>query len=317
MSSKTPQTGETRKPRVLVLEGLSGAARCVVRAGGDPIVVNPRDVKGAEKAFADGFDALLLTGGGDVDPRLYGEKPHKRVYGVSETRDYVEWNALDRADELGVPVLGICRGSQLMAVWNGGLLRQHIEGHRGIDHLVFAETGTRYRRTLGGSNGTGYFVSLHHQVVLRTGPGWRVAARAVGGTIEAIESKDNRCLGVQFHPEMDYGRNEGSRRIFGWLVNEAARRAGLPKPKRTRLPQDRATAPKRKTSKRKAGQAVIPAPRKRPVQRGVKVSWLCPSCGLRFDDQQDREDHVFWLHGHGAPTMRATEPPPGHPDWTA
>ena len=49
--------------------------------------------------------------------------------------------------------------------------------------------------------------------------------------------------------------------------------------------------------------------------RWLRVCPVCPSCGIRFDDQGDREDHVFWLHGHGAPTMRATEPPPGHPDW--
>jgi putative glutamine amidotransferase len=305
---------EARAPRVLVLEGLSGAARCVRRAGGDPISVRPTDVAAVEQALAEPFDALLLTGGGDVDPRLYGEKPHKQVYGVNETRDRMEWEALNRAEELGVPVLGICRGAQLMAVWNGGRLRQHITGHRGIDHLVFGEAGSRFRRTLGTSNGAGYFVSLHHQVVTRTGPGFRVAARAVGGTIEAIESRDGRQLGVQFHPEMDYGTNEGSRRIFGWLVQEAAKRAGLVEPKRIRM-STRSEPKRRTTPKRKAGQKTIPVARKTPVQRGVKVSWMCPSCAMRFDDQQDRDDHVFWLHGHGEPTMRATEPPAGHPDW--
>lgn len=307
------QQNRTGRPRVLVLEGLSGAARCVSRAGGDPIVVNPRNVDEVDEALANGFDALLLTGGGDVDPRLYGEKPRAEVYGVSEVRDMTEWNALDRAAELGVPVLGICRGSQLMAVHNGGRLRQHIGGHRGMSHLVFSEPGSKFRAVLGG-NGTGYFVSLHHQVVLRTGQGWRVAARAVGGTIEAVESKDGRCLGVQFHPEMDYATNDRSRRIFRWLVKEAAARAGLRVPRARRASEP--TRPKRRTSpKPKGGQAVIPVARKRPVQKDVKISWLCPTCGLRFDDAQDREDHVFWLHGHGSPTGRTTEPPPGHPDW--
>src|SRR4051812_48636084 len=202
-----------RKPRVLVLEGLSGSSRCVSRAGGDPIVVNPRDAKAVAQALAAGFDALLLTGGGDVDPRLYGEKPVKQVYGVSETRDRTEWEALDRAAELGVPVLGICRGMQLIAVRNGGRLRQHVRGHRGMDHLVFSEPASRFREIVGG-NGVGYFVSLHHQVVLRTGgQGLRVAARATGGTIEAVESKDGRVLGVQFHPEYDAATNDRSRKI--------------------------------------------------------------------------------------------------------
>lgn len=322
MPSKTNQTRERRAPRVLVLEGLSGAARCVTRAGGEPITVRPTDVAAVEEALSLPFDALLLTGGGDVDPRLYGEKPHRQVYGVNETRDRSEWLALDRARELGVPVLGICRGAQLMAVHNGGRLKQHVTGHRGIDHIVFTETGSAFRRTVGA---TGIFVSLHHQVVTRHGDGFRVAARAAGGSIEAIESKDGRCLGVQFHPEMDYGSNESSRLIFRWLAREAARRAGLVMPRARKLPAERQAAPRR----RRRNQPTLPverpdwggygapvAPkRKRPVQKGVTVSWLCPKCGIRFDSSDDREDHVFWLHGVGAPTMRATEPPVGHPDW--
>jgi putative glutamine amidotransferase len=87
----------TRRPRILVLEGLHGAASCVERAGGEAIVVSPRNVQAVDEALAVGFDGLLLTGGGDVDPRLYGEKPHKKVYGVSETRDYTEWWAFGHA----------------------------------------------------------------------------------------------------------------------------------------------------------------------------------------------------------------------------
>lgn len=303
------RNGEDRAPRVLVLEGLSGSSRCVVRAGGEPIAVNPRNVEAVDDALANGFDALLLTGGGDVDPRLYGEKPRREVYGVSETRDYTEWLALDRAAELGVPVLGICRGMQLMAVHNGGRLKQHVVGHRGIDHVVFTETSSKLRRTLDAPVAS--FVSLHHQVVLRTGNGFRVAARAAGGSIEAVESRDGRCLGVQFHPEMDYSTNAASRLIFRWLVREAASRAGLPAPRSRRLPAEQQRAPRRRST-----QATLPAPRrKRPTQKGVKVSWLCPHCALRFDDSEDREDHIFWVHGKGEPTMRAAEPPPGHPDW--
>jgi putative glutamine amidotransferase len=307
---------EARAPRVLVLEGLSGSSRCVTRAGGEPITVNPRDVEAVDAALAAPFDALLLTGGGDVDPRLYGEKPHRQVYGVNETRDYTEWSALDRARELGVPVLGICRGMQLMAVQNGGRLKQHVVGHRGMDHVVFTETNSRLRRTLDSPVGT--FVSLHHQIVLRTGPGFRVAARAAGGSIEAIESRDGRSLGVQWHPEMDYGTNERSRMIFRWLVREAASRAGLVAPRSRRLPAERQAAPKRRAAQGpRGGQTPLPTrpKRKRPLQDGVTVSWLCPTCGLRFDSSDDREDHIFWLHGRGEPTMRATEPPPGHPDW--
>jgi len=295
---------KTRVPRILVLEGLSGAARCVCLSGAEAITVSPRDIDRVDEVLAGTFDGLLLTGGGDVDPRLYGEKPHKQVYGVNELRDYTEWMALDRAKELGVPVLGICRGHQLMTVRNGGVLRQHIGGHRGVDHLVFGESGARFRKVIG--HNQGYFVSLHHQVVRRTGDGWKVAARAKDGCIEAVESRDGRCLGVQFHPEMDFHSNGESRRIFRWLVCEAAERAGLAKPKQPRRakPQPRTVSD---WGMPRASRSRTPVPKPRP--RGqlalpvggkaspVRVSWLCPTCGIKFDKQQDREDHVFWLHG--------------------
>lgn len=312
------------RPRILVVEGLSGASRCVELSGGKAITVNPRDLWVMDEALLDGFHGLLLTGGGDVDPRLYGEKPHKDVYGVSEVRDYAEWMALDRARELDVPVLGICRGSQLMAVHNGGRLKQHVEGHRGMDHLVFGEPGSLFRRVI--RHERGFFRSLHHQVVLRTGAGWRVAARASRGTIEAIESRDGRCLGVQFHPEMDYGTNLESRLIFEWLATESAKRAGLPKPTPRRL---RTPAPAKRPARsgKTLTQLRFPdstaAPTRVPQRRSstMTTTWLCSKCGIRFDEKKDRDDHVYWLHGDGLPTMRTIEPtrtiepPDGHPDW--
>jgi putative glutamine amidotransferase len=316
MAAKKPTVKQKTRgvPRILVLEGLSGAARCVRLSGADAIVVKPHDLAELDEALRGPFHGLVLTGGGDIDPRLYGEKPHKHVYGVSELRDYAENEALDEARERGVPVLGICRGHQQMTVHNGGALRQHIAGHRGIDHIVFGESGSRFRRVIG--HDTGFFVSLHHQVVRRTGDGWNVAARAKDGGIEAVESRDGRCLGVQFHPEMDYGTNEQSRRIFTWLVNEAASRAGMIKPRRIRVNNagsqvSRASAflppPHRVTQEPYSMQPV------RPRQKApVKVSWLCPKCGMRFDKHEDREDHVFFLHDMN---MSVVEPPAGHPDW--
>lgn len=304
-----------RKPTILVLEAGTGATY-LRRWGANVVSVSPRDIDGVEQALDAKFDGLVLMGGGDVDPRLYGEKPHKKVYGVSEVRDFCEWLALDVASDYGIPVLGICRGSQLMAVHNGGRLKQHIAGHRGVDHYVFSQLGTRFSRTIGQA---AKFVSLHHQVILRHGSGFRVAGRDRDGNIEAIESRDGRCLGVQFHPEMDHWRNGESRAIFRWLVHEAAERAGLPKPapetivpKATPIRSKKAKAPGKK---RKAGQQTLPAPRGRRLNP-VKVSWVCPHCAIRFDGpdaRQDREDHIYWIHGD--PKIKTTEPPPGHPDW--
>lgn len=329
-----PATGSkpaVKRPTVLVLEGLSGAAAAIKRAGGNSVGrVSPFNLDAVDKALRGDFDAVLLTGGGDVDPRLYGEKPSKETYGVNETRDLAEWMALDEAKRRGVPVLGICRGHQLMAVHNGGRLKQHITGHRGIDHPVETEPGTAFRKVVGAGMMT---VSLHHQVVLRHGRGFRPAARSAEGYIEAIESVDGRCLGVQFHPEMNFGTNADSRKIFRWLVTEAAARAGMPvPPERKPAPADRPWwddggrtvpfAPRSAPRKnRLAGQPTLPglsdsakaghAPRHR--KNPVTVTWQCPHCPLRFDEMEDRDDHQVFVHGDLSPW--GLEPPLGHPDW--
>lgn len=348
-TNATKKNTPTRtRPRILVLEGYSSSAtNAVRRQGADIVAISPTAVDAIERAlFMDsGFDGLLLTGGGDVDPREYGEKPSKKVYGVSEQRDYCELLALDFAKDAGIPVLGICRGSQLMAVHNGGKLRQHIEGHRSVRHLHFAEPGSLFRRVIRSQEAR--FQSLHHQVVKRTGPGWRVGARDKDGTIEAIESADGRCLGVQFHPELDTFHNEHSRRIFRWLVLESASRAGLAVPKVRKAPKPKTHKPQTLTredferagfiadgnvlrlkprtrtpgQKRKGNrqQLTLHVPdedarkRARAGRAPVKVSFHCPDCGMRFDKLIDREDHITWLHGN--PQIRVAEPPLGHPDW--
>jgi putative glutamine amidotransferase len=337
----------TPRPRILVLEGLSGSERAVMRSGGIPIRVSPRSVEQTVRALEAGlFDGLLLTGGGDVDPRRYGARPHKQVYGVNQTRDELELLALDRAAELNVPVLGICRGMQLINVHAGGKLKQHITGHRGTSHLVVTEDDSTARGAT--QHVRLKCVSLHHQCILKVGRGFRVTGRALDRTPEIIESTDGRVLGVQYHPEMDFSSNLASANVFDWLVERAASRLGYPFPATPYRPPvverpyyERQTSAVPRTPRR-AGERTRPkdqsatpfglTPRKpyRPPS-DVKVSWLCPKCGLRFEDHDDREDHILEEHGGFAPEVaghreqltlsergpyaRAVEPPPGHPDW--
>ena len=295
-----------RKPRILVLEGLSGAGAAVRGAGGEVHSIAPTDAEKVAAALARGeFDGLLLTGGGDVNPRLYHRRPHARVYGVSEVRDAVETHALAVARDLGVPVFGICRGMQIQNVEAGGTMRQHVGGHSGTQHAVLPVPGSTFHAAAGERESV-MVTSLHHQEVGKVARGYRITGRAPDGMVEAIESTDGRCIGVQFHPEMDQD-DEYARDLVRWLVVEAARRGGLPIPPRPayvprsaywsdyRTPArgstrvTHASGAVSNTGPGKAGNLTVPA-------RREWAGW-CPHDGIRFDSSRDFLDHMRELHG--------------------
>jgi len=221
-------------PRILVLEGLyADTADIISDCGGIGIEVSPWDMSNVEAKLKSGnIDGLLLTGGTDVNPQHYGEKPCQHTQTPDNTRDATELYALRYARANKIPVLGICRGSQIMCVSQGGKLVQDIHlysdawmVHSGVCHDVFPTNSSRtFRRFC--PDGTLSAISLHHQCVAYPGRGMRVAALAPDGTPEAIESKDGLMLGVQFHPEMTAYKDEQAFNIFRWLVETAARRRG-------------------------------------------------------------------------------------------
>ena len=163
------------------------------------------------KAFA----GALFTGGEDVDPRLYGETPQKNLrhpLHVSRDRDEFELGVLQRVLPKGIPVLGICRGLQLLNIALGGSLYQDLETaldtpvrHRkypnqDAEHVVFLEWGTRLFALLGRRSIR--VNSAHHQGIKKLGKGLRVAARSEDRVIEGIELPDHPFfIGVQWHPE--------------------------------------------------------------------------------------------------------------------
>lgn len=158
-------------------------------------------------------DLVVFTGGGDIDPARYGyEERHRRVYGVSSQRDDVEFAAFHFARKMRVPVLGICRGHQLINVGWGGTLHQDIfdgagelHRHDGGDHAVKLRPGTRIGQALGRSL-LRSVTSLHHQAVDRLGDGLVPVGWDTDGTVEMIETAPGvrpYMLGTQFHPEMD------------------------------------------------------------------------------------------------------------------
>lgn len=197
--------------------------RAVERAGGRPLLVPPSD--GAIDETLDALDGVIFSGGGDLDPTTYGADPHPETAGVVPERDRGELKLLEAALVRDMPVLAICRGSQLLNVARGGDLVQHLpeqvghDDHRQpiaamADHDVSLREGTKVSAILGDRAPV---KSSHHQGFGRLGEGLREAAHAEDGTVEALEDPERRfALGVLWHPE------EGEDfALFKALVDEA------------------------------------------------------------------------------------------------
>ncbi len=182
--------------------------RAVERAGGRPLLVPPSE-DGIEETL-DSVAGLLFSGGSDLDPDLYDQEFHEETFGVVPERDRAELALLEAALARDMPVLAVCRGSQVLNVARGGDLVQHLpdvvgdEKHKHTpgtfaDHDVTLEQGTRLAALLGEHAPV---KSHHHQGFGRVGRGLRVAAHAEDGTVEAVEDPSQRfALGVLWHPE--------------------------------------------------------------------------------------------------------------------
>lgn len=213
----------------IIWDGVSSAyVQAVARAGGLPVVL---PVLGPDAAaqMVDRIDGLVVSGGGDIDPSLYGEaREAAELYGISDARDAFDHALLSRARESGRPVLAICRGMQMLNVVGGGTLIQHL--HNGAAHhdppnafeatqTLAIEPDTTLARIVGAPALA--VNSLHHQAVKTLGPSLRASALADDGVIEAIEFEGaDNILGVQWHPEL-LPQAEGHRRLFEWLVERA------------------------------------------------------------------------------------------------
>ena len=198
--------------------------RAVERAGGRALLVPPSE-DGVEETLG-ALDGLVFSGGSDLDPELYDQEPHEETFGIHEERDRAELALLEAALQRDMPVLAICRGSQVLNVARGGDLLQHLpdvvgdERHKHTpgafaDHDVMVEAGTRLGSLLGDHTPV---KSHHHQGIGRIGEGLRVAAHAEDGTVEAVEDPGRRfAVGVLWHPEAG-----DDARLFEELVREAS-----------------------------------------------------------------------------------------------
>ncbi|HEY6137662.1 MAG TPA: gamma-glutamyl-gamma-aminobutyrate hydrolase family protein [Thermoanaerobaculia bacterium] len=197
------------------------------RAGAVPVLIPPQPENAAD--IIDGLDGLLLAGGDDCDPAVYGEQRHPTVEPMDPRRQANDLALAKRAREKGLPTLGICLGVQVMNVAAGGTLIQHIESD--IDHA--SEPSDRHRHEVSIDGGT-YLSKIlgerelnvnssHHQAIRDIGGGLRVTAHAPDGIVEGLEDPRHPFyLGVQWHPE-DMGGERSASAIFGAFV-EAARK---------------------------------------------------------------------------------------------
>jgi len=183
----------------------AGYPRLVQRAGGLAVMLPPDAPEHASATVAR-LDGLVIAGGPDVEPVHYGAEPHPRTGPPARARDAWELALIDAALAARVPLLGICRGMQLLNVALGGTLVQHIDGHAEVvgvfgDHPVKPVPGTRYAAAVPEETSV---PTYHHQAVDHLGTGLVASAYAADGTVEAVElpSADGWVLGVQWHPEM-------------------------------------------------------------------------------------------------------------------
>lgn len=196
--------------------------------GAIPVLLPPVSL-GTVDALLARLDGVLFTGGEDIDPQRYGMERHSTVTTVDTIRDEFELTLLARAREFDLPLLGICRGCQLINVGFGGTLFQHVEGHRAhndpevLTRLVekaVLQRGSQLASIVG--QDTIAINSIHHQAVHQLGNGLHVAALAEDGTIEAIEmaGRERWVVGVQWHPEL-IPAERSSQTIFSTFIAEA------------------------------------------------------------------------------------------------
>ena len=208
-----------------------GYYKSVQRAGGVPVIVPPLTDTDAIINTLDHVDGLLLSGGGDFNPLLVGEEPSPRLGSINSERDIPELLITQLAYNRQIPILGICRGIQTLAVALGGKVAQDISDIAKVKHsqdahrsepthsIIVEKDSTLYN--IYNSDAQQYVNSFHHQAVSDPGPRFRVTAKAPDGIIEAIESREFKSImGVQWHPEC-LGGDDGMP-LFMWLVRQAA-----------------------------------------------------------------------------------------------
>ena len=223
---RSPRVAGLRRAGLVMAERI---AECVLRAGGEPLVLAPGDPR-ETAARLSAFDAVLVPGGRDVDPAQYDDGPRLATTDEPDPeQDEADLAVVRAVVDLEVPSLLVCRGMQVLNVALGGTLVQHLDDpqglHRNAFHDVELDAGSRTAAVLGSSRVR--VSSYHHQAVDRLGLGLRAVGRADDGVVEVLEHTVAPIVAVQWHPEDDAHVNPQQQALFDALVEDAARsRAG-------------------------------------------------------------------------------------------
>lgn len=226
-AEKRPVIGITGNYDDLTCKLGRGYYQSVVAAGGVPVVIPPVADKHVIVNTLEHIDALILSGGGDINPLWAGEEPSPKLHGINQERDLPELLIARLAYNRQIPMLGICRGIQTLATAFGGKVAQDISDVATIKHSQDADRSEPTHSVIIDEDSSLFDIykstkvmvnSFHHQAVAEVGDKFRVIAKSPDGIIEAMESSEFKSiLGVQWHPEC----LEEGLPLFQWLVNEA------------------------------------------------------------------------------------------------
>lgn len=202
----------------------------VLRAGGVPMMLSGQCPDCAER-WLDVVDAVVLIGGGDINPAEFGSAGHETIYNLSAERDAMELALMRALLVRPKPVLAICRGMQILNTVLGGTLHVHLPDvvgesvlHRApprdpISHGIQVAADSELAKVIGEQVHT---ASWHHQAIHQLGKGLKAVAWAPDGVIEAVELEGRQdLLAVQWHPEITAAEDDGQQRMFDWLIKQA------------------------------------------------------------------------------------------------
>lgn len=204
----------------------------VVMAGGVPFIIPMVYDENIIKSQLECIDALIISGGHDINPLMYGEEPSQKLGAILPKRDTFDATVVKFAMEMKIPTIGICRGEQMLNVANGGTLYQdlsfiegcYIKHNQGAlpsiaTHTTSIVEGTKLHAILGDTVMTN---SFHHLAVKDVAPGFKVAALSKDGVVEAIEKEGEQfVIGLQWHPEMMAKDHPIMLKLFEKLIEEA------------------------------------------------------------------------------------------------